>query len=116
METVKKISIILCAILLTACTSQLDMDVQINASGEQVVYAAISGESALSTLKRFANVNTQTEDFGEFVIAIDGIEGNGDVRFWAFFVNGKKSREGASSYIAKPGDIFEWRLTKRKED
>ena len=116
MEVGKKFSIILSAIFISACVSQVDRDLQISADGEQVIYPAIEGESALSTLERLTNIRTKTEEFGQFVTAINGIEGNGETQFWAFFVNGKKSREGAGSYIAKPGDLFEWRLIRRKRE
>lgn len=116
LEIGKKFSIILSAIFISACVSQVDRDLQISADGKQVIYPAIAGESALSTLKRLTNIRTKTEEFGQFVTAINGIEGNGETHFWAFFVNGKKSREGAGSYIAKPGDLFEWRLIRRKTE
>ena len=116
LEIVIKISIILSAIFISACVSQVDRDLQISADGEQVIYPAIEGESALSTLERLTNIRTKTEEFGQFVTAINGIEGSGETHFWAFFVNGKKSMEGAGSYIAKPGDLFEWRLIRRKRE
>ena len=116
LEVGKKFSIILSAIFISACVSQGDRDLHISADGKQVIYPAIAGESALSTLKRLTSIRTKTEEFGQFVTAINGIEGNGETQFWAFFVNGKKSREGAGSYIAKPGDLFEWRLIQRKTE
>ena len=116
LEIGKKFSIILSAIFISACVSQGDRDLHISADGKQVVYPAISGESALSTLKRLTNIRTKTEEFGQFVTAINGIEGSGETHFWAFFVNGKKSMKGAGSYIAKPGDLFEWRLIRRKRE
>jgi hypothetical protein len=99
-------------LLLTACVSQIS-DISFNEEGERVVYSGLVGQTALVTLKRRAVVKTQSLMFGEFVTHIEGIEGDGQSSFWAFFVNGEKSKQGAGDYVAQEGDIFEWRLTRR---
>lgn len=50
-------------------------------------------------------------DFGVFVIAINGVSASND-EFWEFRVNGKQSDKGISDYYIKPGDKFEFKLTK----
>ena len=116
LEKVIKIWISLSTILFFACASQVNGDLQISADGERIIYSAVPGESALSTLERYANVRTKTEEFGQFITAINGIEGLGEDFFWAFFVNGVKSREGAGSLKGNSGDVFEWRLIRRKRE
>lgn len=69
------------------------------------------GMYALALLKMTHKV--ETKDYGgmgEFVESIDGIRPDGK-HFWEFFVNGKSSNVGASSYILKNGDKIEWELS-----
>jgi len=100
------------AFLLTSCVTQVG-DISFSEQGERVVYPGVVGEIALVTLKHHADVKTRSLIFGEFVTHIEGIEGDGQSSFWAFFVNGEKSTQGAGDYVAKDGDVFEWRLTRR---
>ncbi|HLC44364.1 MAG: hypothetical protein A2722_00060 [Candidatus Doudnabacteria bacterium RIFCSPHIGHO2_01_FULL_50_11] len=73
-------------------------------------YAGIKGETAMSLLKLYHKVETKDfGDLGEMVVAIDGIKPAAD-EFWAFYVNGKSSTIGASSYKTKDNDQIEWRL------
>jgi hypothetical protein len=46
---------------------------------------------------------------GEFVESIDGVTPDSK-HYWEFFVNGKSSNVGASSYILKNGDSLEWKI------
>ncbi|MDA1300123.1 MAG: DUF4430 domain-containing protein [Proteobacteria bacterium] len=82
--------------------------------GHLVQYHGNPGESALVTLQRFADVETRTLPFGEFVVAINGVVADGSDSFWAFYVNGEKSMVGARDVIAGPEDRFSWRLTPRQ--
>jgi len=47
---------------------------------------------------------------GEFVESIDGAIPDGK-HFWEFYINGKSSNVGASSYTLKDGDKIEWKLS-----
>ena len=47
---------------------------------------------------------------GEFVQSIDGVAPDSK-HFWEFYVNGKSSNIGASSYKMQDGDKIEWKLT-----
>lgn len=46
---------------------------------------------------------------GKFVQTIDGIAPD-NKHFWTFYVNGKPSNVGASSYVLKDSDKVEWKL------
>ena len=47
---------------------------------------------------------------GKMVLSIDGIAPDSQ-HFWEFFINGKPSNVGASSYALKDGDAIEWKLS-----
>lgn len=47
---------------------------------------------------------------GDFVTGIDGKTADSK-HFWEFFINGKSSNVGASSYVLKNGDNIEWKLS-----
>ncbi|MDP2933178.1 MAG: DUF4430 domain-containing protein, partial [bacterium] len=68
-------------------------------------YQSPSGETAMQLLKSVHQV--KTKDFGpglgEFAESIDGIIPAKD-QFWAFYINGKSSDVGASSYKLSDGD------------
>jgi hypothetical protein len=49
-------------------------------------------------------------DLGIFITGFYGVEATGD-HFWEFFVNGKSSEVGVSSYIVKDGDVLEFRYS-----
>lgn len=73
-------------------------------------HQGVAGEIALETLRNLTDVETQVSDFGEFVVAIGGVESDSGVNFWAFYVNGQQSEVGAGSYRAEEGDQIEWRI------
>ena len=75
-----------------------------------VSYDGVVGESALLTLQANHEVETDSFEFGEFVISINGIASEDGVNFWAFYVNGEQANVGADSYVAEEGDEIEWRL------
>ncbi len=68
------------------------------------------GENAIDLLRRDHTIETESYgSIGEMVVVIDGIKP--DTRhFWAFYVNGKSSNVGASSYKPKDQDKIEWKL------
>lgn len=77
----------------------------------QPSYQVVAGKSAIDLLK--ANHQVQTKEYqglGEFVLSIDG-NAPDSKHFWEFFVNGKSSNVGASSYTLKDGDKIEWKLS-----
>ncbi len=86
----------------------------ISDDGRFIEHPGYPGESALTALRRLADVRTRTLAFGEFVVSINGVVADGNDSFWAFNVNGEKSRRGASDVIAEPGDRFSWQWTPRK--
>jgi hypothetical protein len=103
----------------TNSTASENTDSQINSPiAEQngiISYQGEEGKSALVLLKDKYSV--QTKEFpgvGEFVENINGVSPNGN-QFWAFYVNGVSSTEGASQYITKPTDKIEWRLEEIKQ-
>ncbi|MGH7238643.1 MAG: DUF4430 domain-containing protein [Candidatus Saccharimonadales bacterium] len=76
-----------------------------------ISYQGQNGIDALTLLKKQAKVTTKHYSFGDQVISIDGIMGNGP-KYWTFFINGKMASQGASSYITKNSDTLTWRLEK----
>ena len=74
-------------------------------------YQVDAGVSAYDLL--IATHVVKAKDFGGgmgmFVESIDGIIPDSK-HFWKFFVNGKSSNVGASSYVLKNGDKLEWKL------
>jgi uncharacterized protein DUF4430 len=75
----------------------------------QLSYKGQNGVDALTLLKKHAAVQTKHYSFGDFVTAINGSVGNGP-KYWTFYVNGKESNVGASSYSTKNGDTITWKL------
>jgi hypothetical protein len=77
-------------------------------------YEGVEGRTALELLKASYRVETQSfGDLGEFVKSIDGVEPDSR-HFWAFYLNGQQSQEGAGSYVTKASDMVEWRLEEIK--
>lgn len=75
-----------------------------------VTYQGVNGQNALKLLKDAHNVTTKTyPGIGEYVVTIDGITPDKS-HFWSFYVNGKQSQVGASSYITKNSDTLSWKL------
>lgn len=72
------------------------------------------GSNALVALKMSHAVETKNyEGIGEMVLSIDGVKPD-NKHFWAFYVNGKSSNVGASSYKLNNGDSLEWKLEEIK--
>jgi hypothetical protein len=75
----------------------------------QPSYQASSTENAFDLLSLTHKVQAISySGIGEFVSSIDGAQPDGK-HFWEFFVNGKSSNVGASSYVLKAGDNIEWK-------
>jgi hypothetical protein len=73
--------------------------------------AFVQGETAIQLLKNGHTVDVKEyPGIGEMVLAIGGIKADSQ-HFWEFFVNGKSSNVGASSYVLKNGDKIEWKLS-----
>ena len=83
--------------------------VQISDDGRLVAYDGVVGETALESLKRLTVVETKSYDFGEQVIAINGLTAS-DSEFWSFYVNDQMASVGAGSYNSVAGDKIEWKL------
>jgi len=84
-------------------------------AGRSVSYPGQSGMSALSTLRGAADVEIEVHDFGELVVAINGVRATSGRSFWQFRVNGEASVTGAASVIAGTHDEFSWRLTELRQ-
>lgn len=68
------------------------------------------GESAIDVLRREHTIETKVyPGMGEMVLKIDGVEPD-NKHFWKFYVNGKASHVGASSYKLQNGDQLFWTL------
>jgi hypothetical protein len=72
-------------------------------------YRGQQGIDALSLLKQHASVQTKHYSFGDMVVAINGVAGNGP-KYWTFYINGKEANVGAGSYVTKGGDLLDWKL------
>ena len=80
---------------------------------DYVKYYGVDGKTALDLLKVLYPGQVQTKVYsgvGEFVESISGVTPDSK-HFWEFFVNGKSSNVGASSYVTKTGDVLEWKLS-----
>ncbi len=71
------------------------------------------GQTAFGVLQDYAtqediNLVAEHYDFGVFVKAIDGLEGN-EERAWIYFVNGESGSIAADQYLLQSGDVVEWR-------
>lgn len=77
-----------------------------------VSYEGQTGKTALEVLKSLADVKTKNSSYGEFVVAINGVEADGTAEFWSFYVNGTLANEGAGTYKSTSGEKIEWRVEK----
>lgn len=77
-------------------------------------YQGVDGKTALELLKASHNVETKQFSFGEMVTGIDGVSPDPNKAFWSFYVNGKMSDVGASTYVTKSSDVIEWKLEEIK--
>lgn len=69
------------------------------------------GQSAMDVLEATHQVESKEySGLGKMVLSIDGKAADSK-HFWEFFVNGKSSSVGASSYVLKAGDKIEWKLS-----
>lgn len=76
-----------------------------------ISYKGVEGKSALELLKAKYQVQTKVySGLGEFVESINGIKPD-SAHFWEFYINGKSSTVGASSYVTKSEDNIEWKLS-----
>ena len=72
-------------------------------------------KTALDLLKMGHQVETKTfSGMGEFVESVNGKAAEANKEFWSFYVNGKQSNLGASSYHPSDKDFIEWKLEKIK--
>lgn len=76
---------------------------------DAISYEGQVGKTAMELLKANYTVQTKESTYGEFVVAIEGMEGNGP-KYWLFYVDDKQSEVGASAYTTKDGEKIEWRL------
>jgi Domain of unknown function (DUF4430) len=75
----------------------------------QISYKGKNGVDAMTLLKQHATVVVKHYSFGDMVASINGTPGNGP-KYWMFYVNGKESEVGASTYQTKSTDTLKWVL------
>ena len=68
-----------------------------------------AGTNALTLLKEHADVTTKHYSFGDMVLSINGVTGNGP-KYWTFYVNNKQADVGAGAYVTKNKDTITWKL------
>ncbi len=70
----------------------------------------VEGKTAMEALQ--AKYKVETKEFPGLGLFVQGIEGvtPDSSHYWAFYVNGKPSNVGASQYVAKKGDVIEFKL------
>ena len=84
----------------------------VDGSSSNVPYNKLKdGSTAEDLLKSTHTVITKAySGIGDFILSIDGNAADSK-HFWEFFVGGKSSNLGASSYTLKDGDVIEWKLS-----
>jgi hypothetical protein len=75
----------------------------------QISYHGIAGQTALVLLEKHAVVQVKHYSFGDMVLSIDNVKGDGP-KYWTFYVNGKEASVGAGSYKTKSTDTIAWKL------
>jgi len=75
----------------------------------QLSYHGQRGTDALQLLKQHARVQTKHYSFGDMVVAINGVQGNGP-KYWTFYINGHEASVGAGAYESKDTDTLSWKL------
>lgn len=75
----------------------------------QISYHGHDDIDALTLLRQHAHVTVKHYSFGDLVVSIDGVAGNGP-RYWTLYINGNMSMVGASSYKTASRDILAWKL------
>ena len=74
-----------------------------------ISYHGVEGQTALALLKKHAAVGVKHYSFGDLVTSINGTPGSGP-KYWTFYINGKESQVGASTYQTKSSDTLSWKL------
>ncbi len=75
----------------------------------EISYQGVEGKNALELLEAGHKIEVKRYDFGDQVVAIDGVAPD-STHFWAFYVNDKLSDTGAGAYQTKNGDRITWKL------
>lgn len=90
---------------------QVTEKVQGDVSDELFNFYADENKTALDILKTNHKVDViPYSGIGDFVTAINGDKPDSK-HFWEFFINGKSSNVGASSYKPVNGDKLEWKIS-----
>lgn len=76
---------------------------------EKLTYQGEDGKSALQLLKKHAKVETKSSSLGEYVVSINGSDGDGK-KYWLYYVNDQEANVGAGAYITRNSDKIEWKL------
>lgn len=73
----------------------------------------VAENTTVLQLMQNAGMELETKEYS-FGTAVEGINGvnqkDANGKFWALYVDTAKAQEGASTLIAKPGSLIEWKL------
>lgn len=100
----------------SAPTNETQEQTQDNKDSVQLVpsstikYQGQTGQTALELLKSSHRVDTKSTSFGDMVVGVDGVGVDESKQYWAFYVNGALSQEGAGTYQTKSTDQIEWKV------
>lgn len=75
-----------------------------------VSYTAEFGKNLIDQLKTKATVTMKDSSLGPYVDGINGIQGGTDGKYWSFYIDGKLSEVGANDYVAKGGELIDWKF------
>ncbi len=95
----------------TETSSMLTVDQKVEGSADYTQHPYKESQTAYDVLT--ATHKVEARDYGamgKFVQSIDGVKADSG-HFWEFWLNGKSSNVGASSYKLQNGDKLEWKLT-----
>ena len=94
-------------------TTQTQQQTQDDADEQEtytVSFTAEAGRTVLEQTHEHAEVETEDAGMGEYVIAMDGMTGGDDNRFWTYYIDGEPAAVGAGDYVTEGGETVEWRF------
>jgi len=76
-----------------------------------------SGMSVLMVLEKSGlKLKIQEYDFGSFVEGIDGVGGNGEDKYWVYYVNDEVGQVAADNYMLEAGDNVKWNFEEMNDN
>lgn len=87
-----------------------------NKSRETINYKCQKDQTAFDLLKKNSqSVETKDYSFGKLVIAIDGVKGGTDGKYWAYFIDDKSATVSADNYKCQNNEKVEWKFGKENQ-